>query len=57
MVQNFAARALTYNKKSAHIIHVLHQLHCLPVAKRIQFKLLVLVYKACHGLAPQCLAE
>lgn len=57
MVQNAAARALTFNKKSAHITPILHQLHWLPVSKRIQFKLLILVYKAYHRLAPQYLAE
>ncbi len=57
MVQNSAARVLTFNKKSAHITPILHQLHWLPVPKRIQFKLLVLVYKAYNGLAPQYLVE
>ncbi len=57
MVQNSAARVLTFNKKSAHITPFLHQLHWLPVPKRIQFKLLVLVYKAYNGLAPQHLLE
>ncbi len=57
MVQNSAARALTFNKKSAHITPILHQLHWLPVAKSIQFKLLVLVYRAHNGLAPQYLVE
>ncbi len=36
---------------------MLHKLHCFPVAKRIQFKLLVLVYKAHNVLAPQYLVE
>ncbi len=35
IVQNSAARARTFNKKSAHITPILHQLHWLPVAKRI----------------------
>ncbi len=50
MVQNSAARVLTFNKKSAHITPFLHQRHWLPVAKRIQFKRLVVVYKAHNGL-------
>ncbi len=50
-VQNSAARVLTCNKKS--ITPILHQLHWLPVPKRILFKLLVLVHKAYNGLAPQ----
>lgn len=57
MVQNSAARVLTNNKKSSHITPILHQLHWLPVANRIKFKVLILVYKTCHGLAPRYLAE
>ncbi len=57
MVQNSAARVLTFNKKSVHITPILHHLHWLPVPKCIQFKLLVLVYKAYNGLAPQYLVE
>ncbi len=47
---------ITFNKKSAKS-WMLHKLHWLPVAKRIEFKLLVLVYKAHNGLAPQYLVE
>ena len=35
----------------------LRQLHWLPVRQRVQFKLAVLVFKALHGLAPQCLTD
>lgn len=61
MVQNSAARALAYNKKSAHITPIPYQLHWLPVVNHIQFKLLnclsCTINKACHGPAPQYLAE
>ncbi len=48
--QNSAARVLTSTKKSAHIAPVLQQLHWLPVTYRIQFKILVFVFKARHVL-------
>ena len=35
-----------------HISPVLMDLHWLPVKKRVDFKLLVITYKALHGLAP-----
>lgn len=46
LIQNSAARVLTFTKTSAHITLVLQQLHWLPVTYRIQFKNLVLVFKA-----------
>ncbi len=57
LIQNSAARVLTSTKKSAHITPVLQQLHWLPVTYRIQFKILVLVFKARYGLAPSYLSE
>ncbi len=39
-------------KKSAHITPVLQQLHWLRIIYRFQFKLFILVFKACHGSAP-----
>ncbi len=48
--QNSAARVLTSTKKSAHITPVLQQLHWLPVTYRLQFKILVFVFKARHVL-------
>jgi len=40
-----------------HISPVLRQLHWLPVRQRVQFKLAVLMFKALHGQAPQCLTD
>ncbi len=48
-VQNAAARLVTHTKKHDHVMPVLAELHWLPV----QSKILVLTYKALHGLAPQ----
>jgi hypothetical protein len=56
-VQNTAARLVTRTARTEHITPVLHKLHWLPVAKRIDYKLLLLTYKAMHGEAPAYLAE
>ena len=52
MVQNAAARMLTGTKKREHITPVLAQLHWLPVKYRIDFKILLFVFKAVNGSAP-----
>lgn len=57
LVQNAAARMLTGSKKRDHITPVLCSLHWLPVAFRIDFKILLLVFKALNGTAPPYLAE
>ena len=51
-VQNSAARLLSLIQKTEHITPILKELHWLPVAVRIEFKILVLVFKAYHGIAP-----
>ena len=56
-VQNTAARLLINTKLSAHITPVLINLHWLPVQYRIQFKILLLVYKALHDLSPSYLKD
>lgn len=50
LIQNAAARVLTRTKKIEHITPVLKSLHWLPVAQRIDFKVLLLVYKSLNGL-------
>ncbi|XP_076844395.1 uncharacterized protein LOC143489331 [Brachyhypopomus gauderio] len=57
IVQNAAARVLTRTRKFQHISPVLSALHWLPVKFRIDFKILLLTYKALHGLAPEYLQE
>ena len=57
MVQNAAARLLTGTKKREHITPVLAQLHWLPVKFRIDFKILLFVFKALNGLAPPYIVE
>lgn len=57
LVQNAAARLLTSTKKRDHITPVLASLHWLPVCCRIDFKILMFVFKILNGLAPQYLVE
>lgn len=56
-VQNAATRLLMNIKKCEHITPSLISLHWLPVQYRIDFKLLLLVYKSLHGLAPDYLSD
>ena len=51
-VQNAAARLVMDVGKYSHITPVLRDLHWLPVEARIHFKVLLLAFKAIHGLAP-----
>ncbi len=57
MVQNAAARVLTRTRKYDHISPVLSTLHWLPTKHCIDFKILLITYKALNGLAPQYLSE
>ncbi len=56
-IQDAAARLLTRSDRRSNIIPVLRSLHWLPVAYRIQFKILTLIYRTLHGQAPACVAE
>ena len=55
VIQNAAARLVTGVRRSEHITPILHDLHWLPVRRRITFKTAVLVYKRLHDMAPQYL--
>jgi hypothetical protein len=55
--QNIAARVITRTPVSDHITPILKQLHWLPVAQRISFKILLHVYRALHGMSPSYIAE
>ncbi len=57
MVQNAAARVLTKTRKYAHISPILSTLHWLPIKHRIDFKILLIAFKALNGLATQYLSE
>ena len=56
-VQNAAARLLLNLSKYPHISLALYQLHWLPVQHRVHFKILILTFKAIHGLAPKYIIE
>ena len=51
-IQNSAARILYRRKKFDHVNPLLKQLHWLPIRQRMHYKLLLLCFKAQHGLAP-----
>ena len=54
-IQNFAARVVTKSNKYCHITPLLYSLHWLPVEMRIRYKILVLVFKCIHKMAPNYL--
>ena len=57
LIQNAAAWVLSKTKKVDHITPVLRSLHWLPVCQRIDFKILLLVYKAPNGLGPKHISD
>lgn len=57
LIQNAAARVLTGTKRFQHITPVLKTLHWLPVKDRIDFKVLLLMYKSQHGQSPDYISE
>lgn len=57
LLQNSAARVLTKTRRRAHITPVLKSLHWLPVCFRIDFKVLLMVFKCLRGLGPSYLSE
>ncbi len=57
LVQNAAACLLTNTPRREHITPVLYSLHWLPVHFRIDFKILMFVFKALNGLAPPYLSD
>ena len=57
VLQNSAARLITGTRRREHISPVLFALHWLPIRQRIKFKLLALVYRCLHQLAPAYLSD
>ena len=51
-VQNNAARLVCRKRKFDHITSTLYSLHWLPVKYRIEYKILLLTFKALHDMAP-----
>jgi len=56
-VQNAAARLLSGTCKYEHISPILASLHWLPIHFRINFIVLLFVFKALYGLAPSYFSE
>jgi hypothetical protein len=56
LLQNSAARLIAGTSRRESITPVLQQLHWLPVEQRIKFKVILFVYKALHGSAPDYIA-
>jgi hypothetical protein len=56
-VQNVACRLITGIKKFDHITAALRDLHWLPIEYRINFKILLFVYKSLCGQAPEYLSS
>ena len=57
LVMNPAARLVCTSWRYDPITPLLHKLHWLKSAERIDYKLAVLVYKCRQGAAPSCLAD
>ena len=56
-IQNSAARLVVQASKFDHVTPVLIKLHWLPVHFRIMLKILLMVYKCLHDMAPPFLAD
>ena len=56
-VQNTCARLICNLPKFAHVTPLLTELHWLPIRQRIEFKMLMIVYKALNGQAPSYIIE
>ena len=56
-VQNSAARLLMGTKKYEHISPILAKLHWLPVRSRIEYKILLLTFRALNNIGPQYIRD
>ena len=56
-LQSSAARLIAFSRKRDHITPVLFDLHWLPVLHRINFKVLLLVYKTLSGMSPASISD
>ena len=56
-VLNAAARVVCIVSRYSHITPVVAQFHWLPIRHRIEFKIALTVFKACHDLASNCIYE
>lgn len=56
-VQHAAAKCIAQARKYDSITAILRNLHWLPISKRIEFKILLITYKALNEMAPAYLKE
>ena len=56
-IHHAAARLIFLLKKLDHISPILQQLHWLPIIFRIEYKIILVTYKALNGLAPTYISE
>ena len=57
LVQNYAARLILRRGRYERSDPLLFQLHWLPISRRIDFKILLLTYKARHNLTPVYISD
>ena len=57
LVLNAAAKLIVGARKYDHATPALKSLHWLPVTERIEYKILLLTFKARHGLAPEYISD
>ena len=51
-IQNWAARLIDGAMRYSHATPLLKKLHCLPIAVRVEFKIMLLTHRALNGQAP-----
>ena len=56
-VKNSAARLLTGTKKYENISPILAKLHWLPVSSRVEYKILLLTFRALNNIGPQYIRD
>ena len=56
-VQNLAARIILNIPTFDHVSPALQSLHWLPIKARIEYRILLMVYKIIYGLAPEYLSD
>ena len=57
LIQNYAAKLVLNKRKFDHATPLLRELHWLPVKYRIDYKVLLICYKARNSLAPQYISD
>ena len=57
LVQNASARVITKTKRREHITPVLRNLHWLPIQKRSQYKMMLLVFNALYKHGPTYITD